>query len=164
MKQQQNVGLLDGEGNPVPGYAWSPLRCEKSITFAGATTDAWGDDAGALDGGAIFVVTGTVRARILGICEVIIAGSGKLEVGVTADTAKIIAQTTGTDIDAGEIWHDASPDVFIEASTIAAENIIANGLDVILTVSTNNITSGRIKFHCSWYPVSLDGLVVPSNN
>lgn len=155
---------IDSFGKLVADPSWSPLRCEKLVTFDGATENAWGDDGGTLDGAALFTVSGTVRMRLFAVCETIIAGGGKLEVGVTGSTASLIAQTTGTDIDANDIWHDNSPDAFVELSSVATEKIVANGLDVILTVSTDNITSGVIRFLCSWYPISAGASVIPSTN
>ena len=165
MKHGQNAVILDERGKPVYGYDWSPLPCEKLITFDGNTTDAWGENGGALDGAAVFTVTGTVRARVLGIVEVDLVGAATLELGVTGKTAGIIAQVANTTtMDAGQIWHDATVDSPIEVSTVAPEQLIANGLDMILTVGSADITAGRIRFLCSWYSSSQNGLVVPSNN
>jgi len=153
------------QGKVAIDPAWSPLRCEKLVTFAGGTTGAWGDDGGALDGAAIFTVTGTVRMRLIGICETNVAGAGTIEIGVTGGTATLIAQVAdATDIDAGNIWHDATTDAFVELSSVATEKIVANGLDVLLTVTTANLTSGAIRFICSWYPLSAGASVVPSTN
>ena len=138
-------------------------QAEKSITFDGGTTNAIGDHDGTGDPFSIFTVTGTVRMKLYAICTTTLVGaSSTLEVGVTGGTAKLIAQTTGTDIDVNEIWHDATPDSFVELDSVAGENIIANGLDVIGTVGTANITAGVIKFYCLWKPVSSDGDVTPA--
>ena len=156
--------LIDGNGNPVADNTWGPFRCEKLITFAGGTENAWGDDGGTLDGGAVFTVTGTVRARVFGVVETSLVGAVSIELGVTGSTAGIIAQCAdATGMDAGEIWHDAAVDAKIEASTIAAEQIIANGLDMILTVG-GNITAGAIRFFVAWMPISADGNVTTSGN
>jgi len=144
--------------------AYSNLRydgwrqAQKSITFDGGTTNAIGDHDGTNDPFDIFTVTGDVKCKVIAVCTTTLVGaSSTLEVGVTGSTAAIIAQTTGTDIDVNEIWHDASPDSGVEASTVATENVIANSLNVIGTVSTANITAGVIRFTCLWKPVSTDG-------
>jgi hypothetical protein len=136
-------------------------QAEKSITFDGGTTNGIGDFDGTGNPFDIFSVTGDVKMKVVGICTTILAGGGTatLEVGVTGKTAGLIAQTTGTDIDANEIWHDATPDSPIEAASVMVENIVANGLDVIGTVGTANITSGVIKFICLWRALSVDGKV-----
>ena len=137
-------------------------QAEKIITFDGGTTNGIGDFDGTGDPFDIFTVTGDVKMKIVGICTTILAGGGTatLEVGVTGATAGLIAQTTAVDIDANEIWHDASPDSPIELESVMGENIIANGLDVIGSTGTANITSGVIKFICLWRPLSRDGEVV----
>lgn len=130
-------------------------QAEKEITFDG------GAGSGAVGTVNLFTVTGSVKGKIVGICSTNIAGAtATLEVGVTGQTAGLIAQTTGTNIDAGEIWHDASPDSPIEASSVMTENIIANGLDVFATVGTANVTAGVIKFILLWKPISENGKVV----
>jgi len=153
----------DGEVAADPTF--SPLRCEKLVTFAGGTTDAWGDDAGALDGGILFTVTGTVRVRIIGIVETSLVGAATINVGVTGGVATLIAQcANATGMDVGEIWHDADVDAMVEASTVMDEKIISNGLDIRLYNGTADITAGAIRFLVSWYPISKDGRVIPSSN
>ena len=133
---------------------------EKEVTLVGSL-NANGDFDGTGNPSTLFTVTGTVIARVVAICTTDVAGAAAtLEVGVAGGTAKLIAQTTGTDIDIGEIWHDATPDSKIELSTVGAENIIANGADIILTVGTANATGGVLKFFVIWKPVSQDGNVV----
>jgi len=135
-------------------------QIEKEITFDGSTTNAIGDHDGEGNPFDIFTVTGTVRVKVYAVCTTLLAGaSATLEVGVTGATAGIIALTTATDIDASEIWHDASPDAGVELSSVVAENIVANGLDIKGEVKTQNITAGVIKFYCLWKPVSRDGKV-----
>lgn len=138
-------------------------HAEKEITFDGGTTNAIGDHDGTGDPFDIFTVTGTVRMKIYAICTTTLVGaSSTLEVGVTGGTAKLIAQTTGTDIDVNEIWHDATPDSAVELDSVAVENIVANSLNVIGTVGTANITAGVIKFICLWKPVTINGNVKPA--
>jgi len=147
--------------NRVPMFDsdWAVIG-KKSITFAGGTADAIGDHDGTGDPFDIFTVTGNVIARVWGVCTTDLVGaSATLEVGITGDTAAVIAQTTGTDIDTGDLWYDASPDAGIEASSVLTENVIVNGADIIGTVGTANITAGVIDFYCAWYPLSSDGQV-----
>lgn len=136
-------------------------QAEKTITFAGGTTNAIGDYDGTGDPFTIFNVTGTVKVKLYAICTTDLAGANAtIEIGATGATASLIAQSTATDIDASEIWHDATPDSPIEADTVAPEKIIANGLDIIGNIGTANITAGVLKFYCLWKPISSDGLVV----
>lgn len=150
------------QGEALADTDWG-LKAEKTITFDGGTANDPGDFDGTGNPATLFTVTGTVLMRLLAVCETDLAGANAtIEVGITGDTAKIIAQTTATDIAAGEIWHDATPDSKIELSSVLSENIIANGSDVIQTVGTANITAGKIKYIAIWYPLSKDGLVVPA--
>jgi len=156
--------FIDGQGEAIYDSTWLPLRCEKEITFAGATTDAWGDDGGALDGAAVFTVTGTVRVRVFAVVETDLAGAVSIELGVTGSPASLIAQCAdASGMVKGEIWHDASVDAKVEAATVAPEKIIGDGMDMILTVG-GNITAGVLRFIVAWMPLSANGSVVPSSN
>lgn len=131
----------------------------KSVTFAGGTTNAIGDFDGTGNPATLFTVTGDVMVVIWGVCSTDIAGANAtIEVGVTGNTPALIAQTTGTDLDAGEVWRDATP--ALGAETLNDPIFIADGLDIILTVGTANATGGVIRFYCVWYPISATGAVV----
>lgn len=131
----------------------------KSVTFDGGTTNAIGDHDGTGDPATLFTVTGDVLMVIWGVCSTNLEGaSATVEVGVTGNTPALIAQTTATDIDAGEVWRDATPAV--GAELLNDPIFVADGLDVILTVSTANVTAGVIRFYCIWYPVSSGATVV----
>ena len=158
--------VLAGQGHPVVDIDWG-LRCEKVITFAGGTTDAWGDHDGALDGAAVFTITGTVLLRVVGIVETTLVGAATIELGVTGATAVLLPQVAdASGMAAGEIWHmtDANVDAKVEASSVLIEKIVANGLDAILTLGSANVTASKIRFLAAWYPLSQNGLVVPSTN
>jgi hypothetical protein len=94
-------------------------RVDKVMTFAGATANDPGDYDGTGNPATLFNVSGTVRMRILAKCLVNLAGANAtVEVGTALSTAGLIALTTATDIDANEIWHDATPDASVEATTV----------------------------------------------
>lgn len=125
--------------------------------FAGGTTNARGDFDGTGNPTTLFEVTGAVLAVIFGVCSVDLTGaSATLAVGVANNTAALIAQTTATDIDAGEIWRDATPAV--GAETLNDPLVVVD--DIIETVGTANITAGAIRYYCLWQPISADGNVV----
>lgn len=126
-------------------------KLEKEITFAAATT-------GAVDTHKIADVTGVVAIQIFGICETDLAGAtATIEVGTALSTAGLIAQTTGTNIDANEIWHDNSPDASIELTSVVTQKIITQ--DINYKVGTAALTSGKLKFYILWSPLSEDGNV-----
>ena len=131
----------------------------KTITFAGGTSNGIGDDGGTQDPLTLFTVTGTVKMKLFATCGVNLAsaGGGTVSVGTAITAAGLIAATTATDIDANEIWHDATPDASVELWTVATEKIVRQ--DVIMTVGTADVTAGELTFHCIWAPISADGNV-----
>lgn len=157
MKDTEKEVLTDSQGRPIFDSDWG-CPAEKVVTYTVS-----GDGAtGAL---TLFTVTGTVIMRIFGVVETALEtdASGTLSVGVTDDTAKLIALVnTVAKLIAGEIYHDADPDAFIELTSVLEEYIVANGKDVIQTIATGAVKAGKMRFICLWYPLSADGKVVPA--
>lgn len=120
-------------------------------TFAVATT-------GAVGAHTVFTGTGSYLANVWAECGTDVTGSGTAEVGVTGNTAVFIAQTTGTAIDAGEIWQNNTPTVGVGAALGNAKPV-ASGLDILLTIGTDTLTAGVVTFYCAWRPISADGKV-----
>lgn len=156
------------DGNRVP-ITNAGIITKKSVTFAGATADAWGNDGGALDGGVLFTVTGLVKVQLVGVCSVNGAGAGSTnEVGIDGATAIFMPITTMTDLDAGMIWlNNATPATYFITGEqqAAADNLpeyVLNGNDIIMTTKTANTTAGQVDFYCIWTPLSTDGNVVAS--
>lgn len=123
----------DANGVPIQVHG---IITSKSVTYTAAGNGA----VGAL---SLFTVTGDVLATVFGVCSVDLTGIGTLEVGISGNTAALIAQTTGTGIDAGEVWIDNAP-ATIEA--LPSDKILTNGTDVIQTIATDTITAGVITF------------------
>lgn len=141
------------DSNGVPFFDGHLIATEKVMTFAGGTANDPGDYDGTGNPATLFTVTGTVKLKLLAICNTNLAGaSATLEVGTALSTAGLIAQSTATDIDANDIWHDTSPDSSVEASTVLTERIVSD--DVIQTVGTANITAGVITYVALWYPLT----------
>ena len=150
-----------GSINNPPSLNIQGQIARKTMTFDGGTTNDPGDFNGTGNPADLFTVTGIVQVRVVAVCTTVLAGaSATVEVGITGSTAAVIAQTTGTDIDANEIWHDATPDAALELSTVAATRIITNGADIIQTVATADVTSGVILYVCFWEPISSGATVV----
>lgn len=121
-------------------------------------------DAGAQGTFTIYTVTGDVEMRVFGLCQTLLnsAGAATIELGISGNTAILIAQTTATDLDQYETWQDAGPEANPgDVATAMAKNfIIANGTDVIMTVATADLSAGECDFHAFWRPLSTDGNVV----
>jgi len=149
----------DDNHEPLVNPNWMmPVKCTPTA-FAGGTTNARGDQNGTGNPLTLFTVTGTVAMKLFAICTADLAGAtATLEVGTALSTAGLIAQTTATNIDVNEIWHDATPDSSVELSSVATEKIVSQ--NIIETVGTADITSGNVYYICSWYPLSPDGNVV----
>jgi hypothetical protein len=138
------------DGNHVPITTFG-FTSTKEITFASATT-------GAIDTTTLFTVTGLCAVKIIAVCSADLTSSGAatIEVGIAGNTAGLIAQTTATNIDKGEIWLDNSP-ATLETFPV---NYFANSAqNIIQTIATETISGGTLKYYCFWLPLSEDGSV-----
>lgn len=134
--------------------------------FAGGSANARGDFDGTGNPHTLFTVTGDVIVRVYGVCTTNLAGAtATLEVGVSGNTAEIIAQSTGTDIDAGDIWVDGTVDDVRAAvfSDVIASVLVTNSSNIIETVGTANMTSGQLYYVCLWRPVTSGSNVAPGS-
>ena len=139
----------DANGVPITSDG---LVASKAITYVGGTTGATGATT-------LFTVTGAITAKVFGICGLTIEGSGKLEVGISGDTARILAQIQdATDLATDEIYLDATPTLKVEA--LPSQLIISNGQDIIQTITFTALTAGQVTFYCLWTPLSDDGNLV----
>ena len=139
---------------------------KRTITFTGATADTWGNDGGALDGAAIYTVTGLVFLQLIAVCGTSLTGAGAtIETGITGSTAIYMPTETSTQIDAGQIWFNDAGNAeygIIGGETAAAGNLpryALNGNDIILTFKTADTEAGVLDFYAIWTPISSDGNV-----
>lgn len=157
----------DRDANRVPIFRQlGAFRTKRTITFAGGTTNAWGDDGGTLDGGAVFTVTGTNRVRCLAKCTADLTGANAtIELGITGSTAIFMPTETATQIDNGQIWvNDAAngTSIIIGEEEAAADNlpVYLISSDIILTVATADVTGGTLDFYCFWEPIDDSASIV----
>lgn len=147
--------LAVGGVDVTPGWR---VAVHEGTAFTGST-NAHGDYDGTGNPVTLFTVTGVVEVRVFAVCGVNLAGANAtIEIGVASNTACLIAQSTGTDVDAGEIWLDATPVSTAEALT--ANSVMINGADIIETLATANLTGGQIDYYCIWRPISAGATVV----
>lgn len=126
------------------------LTVTKSITYLTATT-------GAVGTATLFTVTGTVAVRVFGYCTADLTGAGAtVEVGIAGNTAAIIAQTTGTNIDSAEFWNTATP---VTVGSFSSTNLLLKDTNIIQTIATAAVDTGALTYFCIWAPVSSDGNV-----
>ena len=136
------------------------VQVKKTVTFDGGTLNGIGDINGTSNPYTLFTVTGEVMVKIFGYCTTLLADAGStgtVEIGISGNTASLIAQTTAVDIDANEIWIDTAPATIED---LPAYSIVVNGTDIELLCATEDITGGVIDFYCYWIPISTDGNVV----
>jgi hypothetical protein len=147
MAQIESTFIRDANRIPI----WTDgLVATKTITYVAATT-------GAVGASNLFTVSGDVIVNVFAVCSVDLTGSGTVEVGITGNTASLIAQTTGTAIDAGEVWVDNAP---ATVESLPTAKLLTNGTDIIQTIATNTITAGTITYYCLWRPLSSSSNVV----
>lgn len=131
----------DGNSVPITGLG---LIATKAITYVAGTT-------GAVGATTLFTVIGSVVVRVWAIeSDTDITGTGTIEVGVSGNTAAILAQTAGTQIDVGEIWVDTGPST---VEGLPAMQIL-NGTNIIQTIASSTLDAGTLTFYCAWFPLS----------
>jgi len=144
-----SIGNLIADIDPGPSLGNAVAR--KTLDLA---TD------GAQGTKTLFTVVGTVLVRLCAICTKNLAGAtGTISIGIAGATAAIIALTTATDIDANDIWHDATPDASIESVSTLREYIITGSKNIIATIATADLTDGILQFYCFWEALA-DGSTV----
>lgn len=127
------------------------LRATKAITYSALTTGATGATT-------LFTVTGLVAVRVFAVVSgADLTGSGTLEVGISGNTAALLAQTTGTALDVGEIWIDSGP---ATVELLPGYSVLKPDANIIQTIGTDTITAGTLTYYCFWVPLSDDGNVV----
>jgi len=144
---------------------------KRTVTFAGSTANAWGNDGGTKDGGVLFTVTGLIKCKLIAVCKTSCTGAGSTdEVGITGATAIFMPITTMTSLDAGMVWlNNATPATYFITGEqqAAADNLpeyTLNGNDIIMTTKTANTTAGVVDFYLIWSPLSEDASVEPTTD
>lgn len=139
-------------------YTEAPYLVEKTIEFDG------GAGSGAVGTVSVFTITGKVLLRaIVGTCsESLVSAGGGTLVLEASDGFDLIPQTTATDLDADDLWADASPAETVGVALAATQKDIvlnggASGATVVITVGTDDVTDGTITIHALFYPLSSDG-------
>jgi len=140
------VQQIDDNGRTINSN--EALKLESTWTFVAATT-------GAVAPHTLFTVTGNCLVSVFGICDTTLndAGAPTIEVGVTGNTAALIAQSDAKSLADGEVWVDATM-TRVGVGALPAMQVLNDGVDIILTVGTATITSGVIDFYCLWRPLS----------
>jgi hypothetical protein len=132
-------------------------RTTATVTFTGAA------NFGAVGVVPIFTVTGEVLVcYFVPSCTVDLteaAPTATLALGVTGSTSLFIGATTGTAIDATELWISTTPTAAGLALPAAMKDIPISA-NIIGTVAAQNVTAGAIRFDLWYLALSSDGAVV----
>lgn len=142
----------DGNAVQVPTTGIAVWRVVKKAddVFDGATTNAHGEFDGTDSAHTLFTVTGDVEVRVVGIVNTTLTGaSGTVEVGVVGNTAQFIALDTATEMLDGDVFTDAGDEVGADVWP-EESHIINDGLDIIETTATADVTAGQIDYYCLW--------------
>ena len=142
-----------------PYNALDSYEVEKCVptAFLGGTANARGNDGGTSDPFTLFNVVGDVLVRLYGVCTVALTNAtATVSVGVTGNTALLLPVSTGTDFALNDIWVDATPAEVgaVALASVSGPFVIVNGLDIIETVATANVTAGNIYYVCLWRPLT----------
>lgn len=125
-----------------------------------------GVGTGAVGKVPLFDVVGAIAYRLIAICEASLASGAGATISVGVDggaAAGIIAVTTAVDLDAGEIWYDATPTTKQDTwANSIIEQIIGDGADIEADVLVNPITSGTLTFAVFWAPITEGASLVPT--
>ncbi len=110
----------------------------------------------------VFTVTGLVRVRLWVECTEDVTSSGGnsvLTFGHAVAANAFITTTGEDDIDAGELWIDATPTE--KAATFASVvfDWVSNGIDIGYEIDTEVTTNGTLVFHVVWEPLNSTGSV-----
>ena len=109
---------------------------------------------------SLFTITGDVRIKLLAICETSLAGGGagnQVTLGFNGALTNLIGQTTGTGIDAGEIWTTSTIASNLAVNTLALavfDRIVAGYTAIKLAIVSASTSTGKINFYCWWEPLS----------
>ena len=147
------AAAIDRDANRQVISSNEAFKLESTWTFAAATT-------GAVAAHTLFTVTGNVLLTIFGVCDTTLTsgGAATIEVGVTGNTAALIAQGTATSLADGEVWVDGTL-TRVGVGAVPAMQVLNDGNDVILTIGTATLTAGAIDFYCLWRPLSSDAAI-----
>jgi len=156
---------------PVP---WGPMVgdwrvCKKSVTYdGGAETSTAADAIGTAGTYGMFTISGTIEAKMVGIVGTSLTGaSATISVGVTGDTDALLPVSTGTDLDANEVYlHTGGAASADQWTDLVHTPIVICGAaspSIFHTVATADVTTGQIDYHLYWRPLESGAYAKPTS-
>ena len=149
----QVLASLDRDANRQTIQSNEAFKLESTWTFVAGTT-------GAIAAHTLFTVTGNCLVTVFGVVDTTLtsAGAPTIEVGVTGNTAALIAQSLAASLADSEVWVDGTL-TRVGVGAVPAMQVLNDGNDIILTVATATVTAGAIDFYCLYRPLSSDAAV-----
>lgn len=161
-QESQNLALGPGSMVNMPWRRLHPMeRVEEKIYDPISTSLLTANSAL-----TAFVVSGLVHAKVVGYSNAALASTGTngtLAVGVSGATTLFLGTTTidGTNFPAANtIWIDTSPTLLGEVFVAANLTGALTASNIIITIATNNMTTGGLLLYCIWRPISPNASVV----
>jgi len=144
------------------GHSLGLMRhATQRITFAAANTGL----QNALK--EIFTVTGTVIALCFGECQTSVTRDpgATISLGTENASTAFIAATAANGITSTIVlWCNSTPAIEELWTTFDAYWQIISEADIAYEVLAADLTGGTIKFHCYWWPISIDGFVIAAGS
>lgn len=139
---------------------WETVTFTKADVTAGGAT-AWTTANSPL---TIFTVTGRVLMRVFGVVTTSFtstSNTGTIALGAGATTTLLHTTYTanGTQLQENGLVAASTGQTTAGGFSNSAQFQIVNGVPVILTVGTNDMTAGGIVYYCQWIALS-DGATV----
>jgi len=153
------MDIIRAGGNPQIDSSGNPTdvgrRATKSITFNGTTV-------GGIGVLTLFTVTGEVLIkRIMPFCITGPTGTAtaSISLGITVNGVLFAAGTTAINMDTDEWWLSGTPSAGGAALVAAMKEVVTTN-DVILTVATDVVSDGSVRFDIDWEPLSAGSTLV----
>lgn len=150
--------IYDGNGRPFSALdSYNTVVC-RPTAFIGGTANARGDKDGTDNPHTLFTVTGDVLVRMYGVITTTIVGAGTLEVGLTGNTALLLAQVADASTGAaGDVYVDSTLGEVrgVALSGVTGPFLVTNGSDILETCGTADLTAGNLYYVCLWRPVTV---------
>lgn len=113
----------------------------------------------------LFTVTGDCLVRMAASVDAAVtstSSNGTLEVGVAGNTACLLVQDVadGTAFAIGDSW-TLTTGADANGAQLADEWVlVGDGVDIVLTIATNDMTAGDIDFYCHYLPLTSGSSIV----
>ena len=156
-----------GAGQDLPFLSWRVAK-HASSAFTGAAS-AHGDKDAA-NTYKIFTVTGVIMLKALfGVVGTTLVGvGGDISIGVTGNAGIWANADNAPDWATGDILGNAAAagqtDLadtgLVNTNFIDGEMSIVNGVDIVETTATADITGGQIDYFCIWAPMEEGASIV----